>query len=73
MDLEAEWPEGPHKAQFDAFDDHARCPICHDFFNVPLTLGCGHACKSLPIKQHCSDKGCCWLMNSRRYGLPACV
>ncbi|CAK0783245.1 hypothetical protein CVIRNUC_006444 [Coccomyxa viridis] len=43
MDLEAEWPEGPHKAQLDAFDEHARCPICHEFFNVPLTLGCGHA------------------------------
>ena len=47
MESEANWPEGPHKAQLDALDDLARCPICHDFFKVPLTLGCGHACKSL--------------------------
>lgn len=47
MELEVDWPEGPHRAQLDALDDLARCPICHDFFNVPLSLGCGHACKSL--------------------------
>ena len=45
MELEADWPEGPHKAQLDALDDLARCPICHDFFCVPLMLSCGHACK----------------------------
>lgn len=49
MELEADWPEGPHKAQLDALDDLARCPICHDFVSVPLTLGCGHACKTLCV------------------------
>ena len=61
MELEADWPEGPHKAQLDALDDVARCPICHDFFNVPLTLGCGHACKSLSSRTagQLTQHSCC--------------
>ena len=30
-----------------ALDEAAHCSICRDFFNTPLSLLCGHSCKSL--------------------------
>ena len=63
MELEVDWPEGPHKAQHDALDDLARCPICHDFFNVPLSLGCGHACKLLKSRTTGQTMIHSWLQN----------
>ena len=42
-----DWPAGQSRSTFCQLDELAKCPICHDFYRVPLSLCCGHACTFL--------------------------
>ncbi|CAL8472044.1 g11586 [Coccomyxa elongata] len=47
-----DWPAGRSRSTFCQLDELAKCPICHDFYRVPLSLSCGHAYCSACIRSY---------------------
>eukprot|EP00884_Botryococcus_braunii_P010169 jgi/Botrbrau1/19153/Bobra.0077s0065.1 len=44
LSQEEDWPrEVERRSELKSLDDAARCSICHDIFQVPLSLPCGHS------------------------------
>lgn len=38
-----DWPADPHGLR--CLDEAMRCRICGDFYQVPISLQCGHCCE----------------------------